>query len=210
MPAVDPAVHDSHVQNLWCAAAFGLLLLLAACATTRQAPRPVATPATAWQERVGALQRFDEWSFSGRAAVAVGTQGWQASLDWRQQGAVTEAHLAGPLGVGATLLKLTPEGLSINGGESNAEAVAQLQDRLGFELPLARLRYWVLGVPAPGEPADLVPNSADRAQELRQAGWTITYDRYLPVSGDVLPTRLVLTRDLVRVRIIVDHWDLSS
>lgn len=188
---------------------FGVLLLLAACATTRQTPTPVAIPATTWDDRVAALQALEQWSYAGRVAVAVGTQGWQASLDWRQQGPVTEAHLAGPLGVGATVLKLTPEGLSVNGGQSGAEALVQLQDRLGFDLPLAMLRYWVLGVPAPGEPSALVQNSAGRAQELQQAGWTIAYDRYLPVGGDVLPTRLALTRDTVRVRIIVDHWDLS-
>jgi outer membrane lipoprotein LolB len=123
---------------------------------------------------------------------------------------VTEAHLAGPLGVGAVVLKLTPDGLSVNGGPSGAEALAQLQERLGFDLPLAMLRYWALGVPAPAVPCEFVPNAAGRAQELRQAGWTISYDRYLPVGDDVLPTRLVLTRDTVRVRIVVDHWDLPT
>ncbi len=210
MPAAEPAVPRPPMKTLRPALAIGLLLLLAACATTRHAPTPVVTPATAWEERVTVLQSLDRWSFSGRAAVAVGTQGWQASLDWHQQGAVSEAHLAGPLGLSATQLTLTPEGLSLNGGQSGPEALAQLQERLGFDLPLAMLRYWVLGVPAPGEPAELVQNSADRAQELRQASWTIAYDRYLPVGGDVLPTRLVLTRDLVRVRIIIDHWDLPS
>jgi outer membrane lipoprotein LolB len=198
------------MQHLRRALAFSLLLLLAACATTRQAPSPAATPATAWNERVTVLQQLEQWSFSGRAAVAVGEQGWQASLDWHQQGAVSEAHLAGPLGLSATLLKLTPDGLSVNGGQSGPEALAQLQERLGFDLPLAMLRYWVLGVPAPGAPVELVQNAGDRAQELRQAGWTIAYDRYLPVGGDVLPTRVVLTRDLVRVRIVVDRWELPS
>lgn len=210
MPAAEPPVPLPAMMRPRFALGFGLLLLLAACATTQHAPSPVVTPTTAWDERVTVLQSLDRWSFTGRAAVAVGTQGWQASLDWHQHGAVSEAHLAGPLGLSATLLTLTPEGLSLNGGQSGPEALAQLQERLGFDLPLAMLRYWVLGVPAPGEPAELVQNPADRAQELRQGGWTIAYDRYLPVGGDVLPTRLVLTRDLVRVRIVVDHWDLPS
>ncbi len=207
MRAVDRVAGVSKLRHALCCA---VLMLLAACATTRQPPNASATPGMLWEDRVIVLQALDHWSFSGRAAVAVGTQGWQASLDWRQHGADTEAHLAGPLGVGATLLKLTPDGLSVDGGQSGAEALAQLQDRLGFDLPIASLRYWVLGVPAPGEPSDLVRNPADRAQELRQAGWTIAYDRYVPVAGDVLPTRLVLTRDLVRVRIVVDHWDMPS
>ena len=40
-------------------------------------------------------------SSDGRAAAAWGRQGWQASLDWRQRGEVSELHLAGPLGMGA-------------------------------------------------------------------------------------------------------------
>ncbi len=210
MRAAEPAIHDPMMQTLRPLLAFGVLLLLAACATTRQTPAPAVVPATIWDDRVRALQALEQWSFAGRVAVAVGTQGWQASLDWHQQGMVTEAHLAGPLGVGAVVLKLTPDGLSVNGGPSGAEALAQLQERLGFDLPLAMLRYWALGVPAPAVPCEFVPNAAGRAQELRQAGWTISYDRYLPAGDDVLPTRLVLTRDTVRVRIVVDHWDLPT
>ena len=85
--------------------------------------------------------------------------------------------------------------------------LAQLQERLGFELPLDNLRYWLLGVPDPGSAFDLTRNGQDRAAQLTQAGWTLTYDKYMAVSGDWLPARMVLVRDAVRVRIAVDHWD---
>jgi outer membrane lipoprotein LolB len=85
--------------------------------------------------------------------------------------------------------------------------LSQLQERLGFELPLNNLRYWLLGVPDPGSSFDLTRNDQDRAAHLTQAGWTLTYDKYMLVSGDWLPARMVLVRDAVRVRIAVDHWD---
>jgi outer membrane lipoprotein LolB len=88
-------------------------------------------------------------------------------------------------------------------------AGAQLQDRLGFELPLDDLRYWLLGVPAPNEAFDLTRNEQDRAQHLVQDGWSIDYDRYMAASGDVLPAHIVLSRGDVRVRVVVDHWDIS-
>jgi outer membrane lipoprotein LolB len=173
-----------------------------ACVSTRPVPRPAP-----WAERLGQLQQATTWQMDGRAAVAVGTQGWQASLDWREQAAAAEVHLAGPLGVGSMVLKQTPEGLSLNGAPPSDAVLAQLQDRLGFELPLGELRYWLLGVPDPDAPFDLTRNAEDRAQQLTQAGWTLTYDRYLPFHGDVLPARLVLSREGVRVRIAVDHWE---
>jgi outer membrane lipoprotein LolB len=85
--------------------------------------------------------------------------------------------------------------------------VSQLQDRLGFELPIQNLRYWLLGVPDPSAPFELARNDQDRAQSLSQAGWRVVYDRYAPVEGDVLPARVILSREDVRVRVVIDHWD---
>jgi outer membrane lipoprotein LolB len=174
---------------------------LAACVTTR----PALAPAP-WEQRLADLQRANAWQLDGRAAVAVGTQGWQASLNWRQRGAATELHLSGPLGVGALALKTTPEGLSLNGAPPSDTVLAQLQDRLGFELPLDELRYWLLGIPDQRTAFVMARNAQDRAQQLTQDGWTVDYDRYLPVNGDLLPGKVVLSREGVRVRIAVDHW----
>ena len=107
----------------------------------------------------------------------MGTQGWQASLDWRQRGESSEVHLAGPFGAGAVVLKATPEGLSLNGAPPSADVAAQLQDRLGFELPLDNLRFWLLGIPDPNSAFELTRNAQDRALQLTQAGWSIEYDR---------------------------------
>jgi outer membrane lipoprotein LolB len=179
--------------------------VLAGCAATQREVRPAA-PSSPWESRLAALQSAQTWQLAGRAAVALGAQGWQASLDWRQNGEESELHLAGPLGVGALTIKLTPAGVSLNGGPPSDAVVAQLQDRLGFDLPLGNLRYWLLGVPDPSLPFELKRNAQDRAAQLTQADWSIEYDDYLSSDGDLLPKRLVLTRADARVRIAVDHW----
>jgi outer membrane lipoprotein LolB len=180
--------------------------VLAACVTTRRAPTPAAM-AAGWEQRAGDLQKLEAWKLDGRAAVAVGTQGWQATLDWRQRGDSAEVHLAGPFGVGALVLKRTPQGLSLNGAPPSDAVLAQLQERLGFELPLDHLRFWLLGVPDPAAAFELKRNDQDRALQLTQDGWSIDYDRYMPVDGDLLPAHLVLNREGVRVRIAIDHWE---
>jgi outer membrane lipoprotein LolB len=195
------------------AAAVILALLLTACASMRRAPAPAGTvvpgPASSWDARLATLQQAQSWDLAGRVAVAVGTQGWQASLDWRQRGADSEVHLAGPLGIGASVLRLTAAGLSVDGAPPGVSALGQLQARLGFALPLAELRYWVLGVPEPGPPFSLERDAEDRALHLTQVDWNIDYDRYAAVDGDWLPARLALTRDDVRVRLVVEHWRLA-
>jgi outer membrane lipoprotein LolB len=178
--------------------------VLTACVT----PRPAGV-STAWGQRMDHLQHVDAWQLEGRAAVAVGAQGWQASLNWRQLTAATEVHLAGPFGVGALVLTETPAGLSLNGAPPSDAVKAQLRERLGFELPLNNLRYWLLGVPDPGAPFDVSRNDQDRARQLTQADWTVDYDRYVPVNGDWLPGHLVLSREGVRVRIAVEHWTMD-
>jgi outer membrane lipoprotein LolB len=184
---------------LLCAAA------LAGCASLRPPAAPLGAPA-AWNERMAQLEHAKSWQLEGRAAAALGQQGWQASLNWRQNGPSSDLHLAGPLGVGATEVKMTPAGLSLNGAPPDEAVLRQLQDKLGFELPLDNLRYWLLGIPDPSVPFDLTRNTQDRAQRLSQAGWTVDYDEYMPAKGDLLPKRLVLNRADARVRIAVDHW----
>lgn len=177
--------------------------VLAACATTRRAP---VSAGAVWEQRVTDLQRLDSWILDGRAAVAVGTQGWQATLNWRQRGDSAEVHLSGPLGVGAMVLKRTPGGISLNDAPPSDAVLTQLQERLGFDLPIDHLRFWLLGVPDPSGAFELKRNDQDRASQLKQDAWTIDYDRYMPADGDLLPAHLVLNREGVRVRIAVDRW----
>jgi len=129
-------------------------------------------------------------------------------LNWQQRSNVTEVHLSGPLGVGALVLTRTPAGLSLNGAPPSAEVVGQLQDRLGFELPMDHLAFWLLGVPDPSAAFELTRNDQDRASRVIQDAWTVDYDRYMPVGADLLPAHVVLSREGVRVRIVVDHWEL--
>jgi len=155
---------------------------------------------------MGDLQKAAGWQLDGRAAVAVGTQGWQATLNWQQHGELSEVHLSGPFGIGALVIKRSPDGLSLNGAPPSDAVLAQLQEKLGFELPLDHLRFWLLGVPDPGAAFELKRNPQERALQLNQSEWSIDYDRYMPVAGDVLPAHVVLSREGVRVRIAVDRW----
>jgi outer membrane lipoprotein LolB len=180
--------------------------LLVGCKTAQVRP---TVPLAPWDERVTALAHAHAWQLDGRAAAALGQQGWQASLDWRQSGSTSELHLAGPLGIGALVINMSPDGLALNGAAPSPAVAAQLEARLGFELPLENLRFWLLGIPNPDVPFELTRNAQDRAQHLSQAGWSIDYDQYRPQGGDELPARIVLTRADARVRIAVDRWEVS-
>ena len=64
------------------------------------------------------------------------------------------------------------------------------------------------GCPIQAAAFELTRNDQDRALHLTQSDWSIDYDRYMPAGGDILPAHMVLSRDDIRVRIVVDHWVL--
>src|SRR5262249_17920333 len=156
-----------------------------------EAPGPAsAAPRKPWDSRVAELQSARVWHLRGRAAVAVGEQGWQANLDWRQDGEDADVELSGPLGAGAVALRVTPGGVTVKSPVRGADAGgddpgAVIRERMGFEPPFGLLRYWLLGVPASDQAANVERGPGDRPSAIAQAQWHVSYSRYGAVDGDV-------------------------
>lgn len=191
-----------------CAAA--LLTILAAC---RTAPPPSFLVLPPWDLRRPQLQAREHFDLKGRVAVATGHEGFNANLRWSQQGPHSQLTLEGPLGAGAVQVNAAGSQLEIVTARGahldSAAAHAELAARLGFDPPLPSLRYWVLGVPDPDHPAtEELDQQRQHLAHLTQAGWHIDYGQYVSVEGESVPTRLTLRREAVRVRLLVEHWDL--
>jgi outer membrane lipoprotein LolB len=185
----------------------GLLLacaaLLSACVTLRDhAAMPRALPSN-WDDRRGELQALTRFDLQGRLAVASGEQGFSAALRWSQRSDRARLEVDGPLGVGGLRVDLER-------GRLPDEAVrAELEQRLGFALPLESLRYWMLGVPDPARAAEERRDAdSPTLAALTQDGWTVLYTRYARVAdGDYeLPQRIEVTRESVRVRLLIERW----
>jgi outer membrane lipoprotein LolB len=194
--------------------AWVLSAVLAGCATTPRAPLP---PLDAQQQR-SLLQDLAVFSFSGKAVVAMADQGATPSVEWRQQRDVARVKLTGPLGVGSMQLEYSPEHLRVvtSSGDKLADADAEqaLESALGFVPPFDALRYWILGVPAPGAAAAVeTHDAAGVLQQLEQQDWLIRYTRHVSVqtaAGSVqLPARLVATRDNLRLTLVVNRWRIK-
>lgn len=189
-------------------------LLLAGCATTRLSHEPLSAAA---QEAL--LLDLPGYRFDGRAAIRVGEDGSTPSISWRQQAAESLLRLTGPFGTGGLTLRFSPGGLHIADGHgeeySGDEAAAVLFDQLGFVPPFEALRYWVLGLVAPGEPpTDQQANAAGRLAELTQLGWHIRFERWTslatPTGKVQVPELLTATRADLRLRLIVNRWQLQA
>ncbi len=188
-------------------AALGALAVLAGCRTA-----PLSAPAAPpWEQRRPQLQARAHYELKGRVAVAAGEQGFNARLRWTQDGAHSQVALEGPFGAGGVQISSDGHDLHIltaDGQELHSDAArSELTAHLGFDPPLASLRYWILGVPDPATPAtETLDQERQRLLALEQDGWRIDYTGYAAVGGEWLPARLTLQRAEVRVKLLVDDW----
>ncbi|WP_423393065.1 lipoprotein insertase outer membrane protein LolB [Burkholderia sp. LMG 21824] len=189
-------------------AAVGAALALAGCAST---PPSAGTPAGA------ALQTAATHAYHGRFAVQYDDrlgkqQNVYGNFDWQEHGDDVSLELRSPLGQTLAVVKSTPQAASLelpNRPTQYAPDVGDLmQKTLGFELPLAGLRYWLLPTAAPATPAETVRDPADgtRVKQIRQDGWTIDYLAYAdaPATG-VKRVNLVRATPPLDIKLVLDQ-----
>lgn len=180
------------------------ITLLAACMTQ---PQPQIITGVSNARSAYTLHR---WQARGRIGINAAQQSGSGGFTWAQQAELSEVQLRGPVGIGAFSLSLDGSVLTIRGSDGayyDADAALdELQLRLGTPLPVASLRYWLLGLAAPGEPRWL----DDQHNQLEQDGWQVTYEVWTTRGELRLPVRLALTRADARIRIVVQSWNLDS
>jgi outer membrane lipoprotein LolB len=184
--------------------------LLAGCRTAP--PAAIVGPGAdaPWPQQRAALEKLDRYSLNGRVAVAANGQGFSASLRYEQMPRSSNLALDGPLGIGGLRVVLEGEELQIatsRGEKLDGEAArAELERRLGFALPLAELRWWLLGIPAPGETAVNQDAGTGEIHDFMQAGWRVSINSRAAGLGFSLPQRLTAEREGARLKLLVERW----
>ena len=188
-----------------------VLAIASGCQTP--APRPTTSPAP---ERD--LHDIDRWQASGRLGVASREGGGSGSFDWQQRGDHAEVQIRGPAGIGSVRMEVEGDPsaprlrLETSDGQvlESEDAWHELEARLGATVPAGNLRYWMLGIAAPGEHRWLT-REAEGTASLEQDGWRIDYQRYAqqPIGARV-PMRIEATSGDTRVRIVVNRWRLDA
>lgn len=188
--------------------------LLAGCAG--MAPKHYGPPdMAAWRQRLARLSAVDDWRLDGRVAVSNGRQGGSGSLRWTEHAPYLEMRFSGPFGIGGFRLYGTPDNLVIETGKGKTYYTSDpgrtLAERLGWPVPIASMRYWVLGIPDPeGGVTDKRIDQHGLPRHMAQYGWSIDYAHYTNAGGYRLPARLEARRGPVHIKLVINDWKVPA
>jgi len=200
---------------------FGLLLLLAGCASTPLPPDPIPdplrSPEQSWALRQLELEKLENWQLFARLIVSNNEDdAWQLDVIWQQQADNYEIQISGPLGMGKVRLHGSRDGVFFYDSDARAyyaeEPEQLLLEHTGVYMPVSSLYYWVRGLPDPSIKAEQISqlDNWGRLTSLQQNGWSVELKRYVQVDTLQLPNK-VFIHNLgdVEIRLVVDEWKIK-
>lgn len=192
-----------------------LALALVLCGCLQPQQKPEVFSATSWPARRAALQSLEDWRLDARIALSTADEGWSGTLSWRQADEHVDASFRGPLGVGGFHIAGRPDRLELETSDGErfvfTDPETELAAQLGWHVPLASMRYWMLGVADPqGGDAEETLDEEGRLDRLEQRDWTVQYTSYRSFDGATLPRKLVIESSELRIRLAIDDWTLGG
>jgi len=152
------------------------------------------------------LQNQSDWSFEGRLALTDEKDSVTANISWKHRVAADLIELSGPLAQGKIAISITADKVVLDDGETPKEfdgsADLVFSSQLGVDVPIAALRFWVLGVSEPGQPF------VERTDGFEQYGWQIKYNSLQQVNTEWMPKKIQAEKDKTKIKLIVDQWIL--
>ena len=186
-------------------------LFIAGCTSTSKLT-PVSNTDVVWQDHQHSIAALKQWRLKGRISIQNDHESWFLKVDWQQQPDAYAVLLSGPFS-GMVRLSGSKDSVELSDGEQSyyaPDAELLLLEHTGIRMPVNGLRYWLLGIPQPGKMVkDLKLDVAGRMSSLHQDQWQVSVDRYQQYNGKTLPAKLIIKNHHLKVRLIVDQWQLT-
>jgi outer membrane lipoprotein LolB len=204
---------QSCVRRLRVALSLAALLVLGACASS-----PLQSPG--WQAHRDSVTQVTDWQLDGRLNIRQGRQSDTVNLNWKQSGTQVSIRLSATLlGLGGVAISGDDNSVTI---EKNGEETRVLpgldalsREYLEYDFPAAYLLWWVRGLPVPDLPAAPVLDQNQLLLSLEQTDpmgqrWELSYENYERVGAVILPRRINLESQGVRLRFLISDWQLQN
>jgi outer membrane lipoprotein LolB len=195
----------------WAAAAAATL---SACASL-----PTGTDGLSLEQRRETLAAVDTWRMRGRLTVDTGEGASQGSFNWRQQADALELVVRGPLRNVVLEVGGPPDALTVSArGETHTltDPETELSELIGWWLPVASLRHWLLGFPDPNFRVVTEAGSDGTLASIEQRLWEVDYPAYglarIDGTGNevLVPRRIDLTHGALALTLTIDDWEPAT
>ncbi|MDP1766306.1 MAG: lipoprotein insertase outer membrane protein LolB [Methylotenera sp.] len=191
-----------------------VLSIIAAIQGCVSVPKPVTSTNAAslrlHEQHQEALKTIVQFTLKGRIGVQADGKGFSGSLDWQHNKANDEIALYSPLGGQVASIKKTLDKVTLEDAKGNnisaADTETLTQKALGWQLPLSGLADWSLGRPTNSAIQASTWDEQGYLSSLKQDGWEIEYQNYANQNGHVLPSKIVLRRDKVNLKLLIENW----
>lgn len=148
---------------------------------------------------------------NGRISVKHDGERTSANIRWVHHAENDDILLLAPLGYTVARIQSGKHLVTLDTADKHytAHSTEELtQNVLGWDLPLAGLRYWVLALPAPDGKAIIEQDAHGQISSIQQEGWEIHYTRYAAPNPDSLPLRIAAQRDGLELQLVIDQWEI--
>lgn len=214
-----PLLHTRHQRHtlqahrsvfLWMFAAATLILSGCQILPMRSTPLADISKRT-WSEQLEQLTHLEDWRIRGKIGYIGKDDSGSAYIDWIQSRDSFHITLTGPLGQGTTIISGNSQGARL---DSNSEGTFYagspeelLADHTGLSLPVSEMYQWVKGMPSTSDSQKITLTENNTLARLQQGDWTIDYSDYEPQLGNLLPTRMKLRGNNVKITLVIKAWE---
>ncbi len=180
---------------------WGIVLILSGC-STGPVKRVDVYDLLEQQHNVASVEH---WCLSGRLSYMDADQSVNAMLDWCYKGGEDRIQVSGFWGMGRTQLVISEDGLTVDeGGDvqvySRQDVNRVVYERIGVDVPLTSLRYWLLGVP------DYQYSFRGLGDGFVQNEWIVRYLSVSNIKGLILPEKIKIKQGEVLLKLLISEW----
>lgn len=159
------------------------------------------------------------WRIQGKLGIQTDTDSGSVAIDWQQQHDRYNIRVNAPFGQGSAHITGDLQWMTIRQtGRQSAISAAPgqrlqqfLQDTLGWPLPIDDLRYWVRGMPNHNKVVDRpVYSEQGLLIMFQQADWSISVNRHRLMGRWLLPRRINIRRDEVKLTLAIREWQFPQ
>ena len=184
-----------------------LSLMLSSCA--------FLTPQGGQQALQQQLAAINHWQVRGKLSVTSPEESVTGYLTWKQQQQNYQLFITGPFGQGSSQLTGSADQAELllpgwDQPQTAANAEQLMATYMGWNFPVADIRHWVKGQPAPGKSSDAKFNDSGLLTELKQHGWHVRYSRYSQQQGHWLPGLIKVSGHNFRFVFSIKEWTING